>query len=408
MVTEAAFRTLDGLDARGKRVLLRADLNVPVRDGRITDLTRLERLTPTIRELADGGARVIVVSHFDRPKGRRVPEMSLGPVRVALEQVLGHPVHFADDCLGAVASDAVAALRDGEVLILENTRYHEGEELNDPEMARSLASLADIYVNDAFSAAHRAHASTEGVARHLPAHAGRLMQAELEALTLALENPERPVAAVVGGAKISTKLDLLGNIVGRVDLLVIGGAMANTFLAASGVDVGRSLQEADMHATARDIMARAVARGCEIVLPTDAVTATEFKANVPTRTVPVGAVPADAMILDAGPETVAALTARLPSLRTVVWNGPLGAFEIPPFDAATNALARAVADATRAGTLRSVAGGGDTVSALRHAGVVDDFSYVSTAGGAFLEWLEGKTLPGIQALVALKGIAFPG
>ncbi len=408
MVTEAAFRTLDGLDARGKRVLLRADLNVPVRDGRITDLTRLERLTPTIRELADGGARVIVVSHFDRPKGRRVPEMSLGPVRVALEQVLGHPVHFADDCLGAVASDAVAALRDGEVLILENTRYHEGEELNDPEMARSLASLADIYVNDAFSAAHRAHASTEGVARHLPAHAGRLMQAELEALTLALENPERPVAAVVGGAKISTKLDLLGNIVGRVDLLVIGGAMANTFLAASGVDVGRSLQEADMHATARDIMARAVARGCEIVLPTDAVTATEFKANVPTRTVPVEAVPADAMILDAGPETVAALTARLPSLRTVVWNGPLGAFEIPPFDAATNALARAVADATRAGTLRSVAGGGDTVSALRHAGVVDDFSYVSTAGGAFLEWLEGKTLPGIQALVALKGIAFPG
>ena len=246
-----SFRTLDGLDVRGRRVLLRADLNVPLRDGRITDLTRLERLTPTIRELADGGARVVVVSHFDRPKGRRVPEMSLGPVRVALETVLGHPVHFAEDCLGPVAEQAVASLRDGEVLVLENTRYHAGEEANDPEMSRALASLADIYVNDAFSAAHRAHASTEGIARHLPAHAGRLMQAELEALTLALESPERPVAAIVGGAKISTKLDLLGNIIGRVELLVIGGAMANTFLAASGVAVGRSLQEPEMHTTAR-------------------------------------------------------------------------------------------------------------------------------------------------------------
>ncbi len=408
MATAASFRTLDGLDARGRRVLLRADLNVPVRDGQITDLTRLERLTPTIRELADGGARVIVVSHFDRPKGQRVPEMSLGPVRVALEQVLGHPVHFADDCIGPEADRAVAALRDGEVLVLENTRYHAGEELNDPELSRALAAHADIYVNDAFSAAHRAHASTEGVARHLPAHAGRLMQAELEALTLALDNPERPVMAVVGGSKISTKLDLLGNIIGRVNVLVIGGAMANTFLAASGVAVGRSLQEADMHETARDILARARDTGCEIVLPIDAVTATAFKAGADTTTVPIGAVAGDAMILDAGPDTVAALVARLPAVRTVVWNGPLGAFEIPPFDAATNALARAVADATRAGTLRSVAGGGDTVSALRHAGVLDELSYVSTAGGAFLEWLEGKTQPVVQALVALKGIAFPG
>ncbi len=408
MAAEASFRTLDGLAVRGRRVLLRADLNVPLRDGQITDLTRLERLTPTIRELADGGARVIVVSHFDRPKGRRVPEMSLGPVRVALEQVLGHPVHFAEDCVGEVAERAVASLRDGEVLVLENTRYHPGEELNDPELSRALASHADIYVNDAFSAAHRAHASTEGVARHLPAHAGRLMQAELEALTMALENPERPVMAIVGGAKISTKLDLLGNIIGRVQVLVIGGAMANTFLAAQGIGVGRSLQETEMHETARAILARARETGCEIVLPTDAVTATEFKAGAATRTVPVGAVPADAMILDAGPETVGALVARLPAIRTVVWNGPLGAFEIPPFDAATNALARAVAEATRAGTLRSVAGGGDTVSALRRAGVVDELSYVSTAGGAFLEWLEGKTLPGIRALVALSGVALPG
>ncbi len=403
-----SYRTLDQLEVAGKRVLLRADLNVPLREGRITDLTRLERLTPTIRELADQGARVIVVSHFDRPRGKRVPEMSLGPVRVALEQVLGHPVHFADDCIGPVAEQAVADLKDGEVLVLENTRYHPGEEANDPGMARALASLADLYVNDAFSAAHRAHASTEGVAKHLPAHAGRLMQAELNALALALESPERPVVAIVGGAKISTKLDLLGNIIGRVQLLVIGGAMANTFLAAQGIGVGRSLQEADMHATARDIIARAKATGCEIMLPVDAVTATEFRADPPTLTVPIGDVPADAMILDAGPRTVELLIARLPALRTLVWNGPLGAFELHPFDAATTALAQAVAAATRAGTLRSVAGGGDTVSALRHAGVLDDLSYVSTAGGAFLEWLEGKTLPGIQALLSLDGIIFPG
>ncbi len=407
-MASASFRTLDGLEVAGRRVLLRADLNVPVRDGRITDLTRLERLTPTIRELADNGARVIVVSHFDRPKGQRVPEMSLAPVREALATVLGHPVAFADDCVGPTAEAAVAAMANGDVLVLENTRYHAAEEANDPHMARALASLADIYVNDAFSAAHRAHASTEGVAKHLPAHAGRLMQAELEALTLALENPERPVAAIVGGAKISTKLDLLGNIIGRVQLLVIGGAMANTFLAAQGIDVGKSLQEADMHATARDIMARATAAGCEILLPVDAVTATEFRADPPTRTVDIAHVPTDAMILDVGPRTVEHLIARLPELRTLVWNGPFGAFELHPFDAATVAVAHAVAKATKAGTLRSVAGGGDTVSALRHAGVLDELSYVSTAGGAFLEWLEGKTLPGIQALLALDGIAFPG
>ncbi len=407
MVTAATFRTIDDLDCKGKRVLLRADLNVPVRDGRITDLTRLERLTPTIRELADKGARVVVISHFDRPKGKRVPEMSLAPVRDALARVLGHPVVFAPDCVGPDAEAAVSTLKDGEVLVLENTRYHAGEEANDPELSLALSRLADIYVNDAFSAAHRAHASTEGVARHLPAHAGRLMQAELDALTLALENPERPVGAVVGGAKISTKLDLIGNILARVDVLIIGGAMANTFLAAQGVEVGRSLQEADMHDTARAILAQAEARGARILLPTDAVVAREFKAGAANETVAIGAVPADAMILDAGPLTVAHLAAEVAKLRTLVWNGPLGAFEIEPFDVGTNTLARAVADLTRAGTLRSVAGGGDTVSALRHAGVADEFSYVSTAGGAFLEWLEGKTLPGIQALQSLRGVAWP-
>ena len=402
-----AFRTLDDVDVAGKRVLLRADLNVPVRDGVITDLTRIERLTPTISELAERGARVIVVSHFDRPKGTRVPHMSLRPVTAALRDVLGRDVFFADDCVGPVATEAVARLENGQILVLENTRYHPGEETNDPAMARELAGLADLYVNDAFSTAHRAHASTEGVTRHLPSHAGRLMQRELEALTAALDNPERPVAAIVGGAKISTKLELLGNLVGRVDVLVIGGAMANTFLAAQGVNVGKSLQEADMHETARRILAQARAANCDIVLPIDAVTATEFRTNPPTRTVAIGDVPADAMILDVGPQTVAALVARLPSLRTLVWNGPLGAFETPPFDAATVTLAHAVAAATKAGKLRSVAGGGDTVAALKHAGVVDQMSYVSTAGGAFLEWLEGKILPGIRALENLEGVIFP-
>jgi phosphoglycerate kinase len=392
------FRNLDNVDVAGRRVLLRADLNVPVRDGKITDLTRIERLSPTIRELAAKGARVIVCSHFDRPKGKRVPEMSLKPMAEALAQVLGSPVAFADDCIGEPAARAVAALADGGVLVLENTRFHAGEESNDPAFAAELAKLADIFVNDAFSAAHRAHASTEGVAKLLPAYAGRLMQAELEALHAALGNPQRPVVAIVGGAKVSTKLELLGNLLAQVDLLVIGGAMANTFLAAQGIGVGKSLQEAEMHDMARDILARAKTTNCTIVLPVDAVVAREFRPNPPTETVPISAVPADAMILDVGPATVAALIARLPSLKTLVWNGPLGAFETPPFDAATTALARAVADATDAGALRSVAGGGDTVSALRHAGVIDRMTYVSTAGGAFLEWLEGKTLPGVAAL----------
>ena len=402
------FKTLDHADVANKRVLLRADLNVPLREGAITDLTRIERLSPTIRELADKGARVIIVSHFDRPNGRPVPHMSLRPISAALRDVLGRDVFFADDCIGPIAEEAVARLEPGQVLVLENTRFHQGEEDNDPEMARALASLADIYVNDAFSAAHRAHASTAGVAAHLPSHAGRLMQRELEALSAALDHPDRPVGAVIGGAKISTKLDLLGNLVGRVDVLVIGGAMANTFLAAQGVAVGRSLQEPDMHQTARDILARAEAAGCRIILPVDAVTATEFRADPPTRTVPVGEVPADAMILDVGPRTVALLREVIPTLRTLVWNGPLGAFETHPFDAATVALAHAVAEATQAGHLRSVAGGGDTVSALRHAGVLDRMSYVSTAGGAFLEWLEGRVLPGIRALQSLEGVIFPG
>ncbi|HVY15399.1 MAG TPA: phosphoglycerate kinase [Rhodopila sp.] len=392
------FRTLDTLDAEGKRVLVRADLNVPVRDGKITDLTRIERLSPTIRALSGKGAKVIVCSHFDRPKGKRVPEMSLAPMAAALGQVLGRHVRFVEDCIGIPAEGAIDLLQPGDVLVLENTRFHAGEEKNDPTFAAALAKLADVFVNDAFSAAHRAHASTEGVAHLLPSYAGLLMQAELEALDAALGNPVRPVAAIVGGAKVSTKLELLGNLVGKVDVLVIGGAMANTFLAAQGIGVGKSLQEAEMHATALDILAKAKAAKCDVVLPTDAVTATEFKPNPPTRIVPIDAVPADAMILDVGPASVAALVARLPSLKTLVWNGPLGAFETPPFDAATVALARAVAKATQSGALRSVAGGGDTVSALRHAGVADQLSYVSSAGGAFLEWLEGKTLPGVAAL----------
>jgi len=392
------FRTLDGVAVAGKRVLLRADLNVPVRDGKISDLTRIERLSPTIRELSAAGAKVIVCSHFDRPKGKRVPEMSLAPMATALGQVLGRHVIFADDCIGVMAQQAVDRLGNGDVLVLENTRFHPGEEKNDPSFAAELAALADIYVDDAFSAAHRAHASTEGVVHLLPAYAGRLMQAELEALGKALSHPERPVMAIVGGAKVSTKLDLLGHLVSKVDMLVIGGAMANTFLEAQGFGVGKSLQEVELHATALEILASAKAANCDIVLPTDAVVATEFKPNPPTQIVPVSAVPADAMILDIGPASVTALIARLGQIRTLVWNGPLGAFETPPFDTATTALARAVADATMAGKLLSVAGGGDTVSAMRHAGVAEKMSYVSTAGGAFLEWLEGKTLPGVAAL----------
>jgi phosphoglycerate kinase len=392
------FRTLDSLDAAGKRVLMRADLNVPVRDGKITDLTRIERLSPTIRELSGKGAKVIVCSHFDRPKGKRVPEMSLRPMAEALSHVLGRPVGFADDCVGPVAEAAVAAMANGDVLVLENTRFHPEEETNDAGFSAALAALADVFVNDAFSAAHRAHASTEGVAHLLPAYAGRLMQAELEALDAALGNPQRPVAAIVGGAKVSTKLELLGNLVTKVNVLIIGGAMANTFLAAQGIAVGKSLQEAEMHGTARSILAQAVTAGCEVVLPLDVVVATEFRANPPVQTVSVSAVPADCMILDVGPGSIAAVVMRLSSSRTLVWNGPLGAFETPPFDMATMTVAKAVAVSTGRGELRSVAGGGDTVSALRQAGVMDKLSYVSSAGGAFLEWLEGKTLPGVAAL----------
>jgi phosphoglycerate kinase len=392
------FRTLDSLDVSGKRVLLRADLNVPVREGKITDLTRIERLSPTIRELASKSAKVIVCSHFDRPKGKRVPEMSLGPVATALGQVLGQRVRFAENCIGVPAQQAVERMAKGDVLVLENTRYHAEEEKNDPAFAAELAKLADLYVNDAFSTAHRAHASTEGVAHLLPAYAGRLMQAELEALDAALGNPQRPVMAIVGGAKVSTKLELLGNLISKVNVLVIAGAMANTFLAAEGIAIGKSLQEAEMHGTARDVLAQAKSSGCELILPTDAVVATEFKPNPPTQIVRADAVPAAAMILDVGPATVAQLVGKLSGVKTLVWNGPLGAFETPPFDAATTAFAKAVAAATKSGALRSVAGGGDTVSALRHAGVIDAMSYVSTAGGAFLEWLEGKSLPGVAAL----------
>ena len=393
-----AARTLDDLAPRGKRVLLRADLNVPVQNGRITDLTRLERLCPTIAELSGKGARVIVCSHFDRPKGKRVPEMSLRPIAAALSQVLGRNVAFAEDCIGEPAARAVAAMADGDVLVLENTRFHAGEEKNDPEMAKALAALADVYVNDAFSAAHRAHASTEGVAHLLPAYAGRLMQAELSALQAALGDPKRPVAAIVAGSKVSTKLDLLGNLVAKVDVLLIGGAMANTFLAALGAEMGKSLQEPELHKTALEILEEAKRKGCEIVLPADLVVAERFAPNPPTRIVDARHVPAGFMALDLGPKTVEAFIARLPGIRTLIWNGPVGAFETPPFNAATNRLAEAVAEATRNQGLISVGGGGDTVSALREAGVADRLSYLSSAGGAFLEWMEGKTLPGVAAL----------
>ena len=393
-----AFRTLDDLDPRGKRVLLRADLNLPVKDGRITDMTRIERLCPTIAELCAKGARVIICSHFDRPRGKRVPEMSLKPMQEALAKTFGKPVAFVDDCIGPHAEAAAQALKDGEVLLLENTRYHAGEEKNEPALAAGLAKLAEIFVNDAFSAAHRAHASTEGVAHLLPAYAGRLMQQELEALDAALGNPQRPVVAIVGGAKVSTKLDLLGNLSSKVDVLVIGGAMANTFLAAQGHAMGKSLQEADMHDTAREILAGAKARGCEIVLPLDLVVAEGFAAHSPNRVVGLDGVPTDMMALDVGPATIADVVKRLASAKTLVWNGPFGAFEIAPFDTATVTVAKEVARLTVAGQLRSVGGGGDTVSALRHAGVSEQMSYVSSAGGAFLEWLEGKTLPGVAAL----------
>lgn len=401
-----AFRTLDDLSPAGKKVLLRADLNVPVREGQITDTTRIDRVIPTICELADKGARVIVLSHFDRPKGKVVPEMSLAPIAEVMESKIKHKVHFTTDCIGAAVADAVAKMQDGEVLVLENTRFHAGEEKNDTDFVKALAQNGDIYINDAFSAAHRAHASTEGLAHHLPAFAGRLMEAELNALSAALEKPDRPVGALVGGAKISTKLDLIGNVIAKVDVLFIGGAMANTFLAAEGVQVGKSLQEAEMHETARRIIAEAQQQGCKIILPVDAVIAREFRAGAPSEVCAINAVPEDAMILDAGPRTVQLINTHLAELKTLVWNGPLGAFEIAPFDAATVAVAQEAARLTESGSLKTIAGGGDTVSALRHAGAADKMSYVSTAGGAFLEWLEGKLLPGIAVLTeAAQSIA---
>ena len=393
-----AWKTLDDMDLAGKTVLTRVDINVPVEAGEVTDATRIERIRPTIDDILSKGGKPVLLAHFGRPKGKVVPDMSLEMIRQAVEDVLGHTVTFADDCIGDVAEAAVEAQEAGEVLLLENTRFHPGEEANDAGFADQLAKLGDIYCNDAFSAAHRAHASTEALAHRLPSCAGRLMEAELKALEGALGAPERPVVAVVGGAKVSTKLELLGNLIDKVDSLVIGGGMANTFLAAQGIDVGKSLAEHDMTGTAKEIMDKATTTGCKLLLPTDVVVAREFKAHAETETVAADACPPDAMILDAGPDSVAAIIEAFKSAKTLVWNGPLGAFEIPPFNAATDAAARAAAELTRAGSLRSVAGGGDTVAALNGSGAAEDFTYVSTAGGAFLEWLEGKTLPGVAAL----------
>jgi phosphoglycerate kinase len=392
-----SVRTLDDADLKGQRVLLRLDLNVPMEDGRITDATRIERVLPTIREIAAKGGRVVLLAHFGRPKGRD-PKESLKPVAAALPEHLGRPVTFSEDCIGDAAAQAVSRLKDGDVLLLENTRFHAGEEKNDPAFVRELAKLGDLYVNDAFSAAHRAHASTEGLAHALPAYAGRAMQAEIEALTKGLEAPARPLAAVVGGAKVSTKIDLLENLVAKVDALVIGGGMANTFLYAINIGIGRSLAEKDLAPTAQRIMDRARETNCAIILPVDAVVAGELKANAPHHTYGIDAIPADGMILDLGSQSVERVNAAINDAATLVWNGPLGAFEHVPFDQGTVAAARHAAARTREGRLVSVAGGGDTVAALNHAGVADQFSYVSTAGGAFLEWLEGKPLPGVEAL----------
>ncbi len=393
----SSFRTLDDLNPAGLRVLVRVDLNVPVENGVVSDATRLERILPTIRNIASRGGKVILLAHFGRPKGRD-PKESLAPIAAALASHLGQPVAFAANCIGSVAAAAVAAMQPGDVLCLENTRFHAGEEKNDPAFVAALAALGDVYVNDAFSAAHRAHASTEGLAHVLPACAGRTMQAELEALDKALGKPARPVMAIVGGAKVSTKLELLGNLVSKVDVLVIGGGMANTFLRARGLDVGKSLCEHDLVATAREIEAKAKAAGCEIMLPVDALAAKEFKANPGHRIADVSDIAPDEMILDAGPKSIDAVIAKLQTTKTLVWNGPFGAFELEPFDTATVAVAKAAAALTLAGKLVSVAGGGDTVSAMNHAGVGADLSYISTAGGAFLEWMEGKPLPGVEAL----------
>jgi phosphoglycerate kinase len=393
-----AYRTLDDLAVSGKRVLVRVDLNVPMENGAVSDATRIDRILPTIRELANKNGKVILLSHFGRPKGSPDTENSLKPVAGELARRLGKPVSFASDSIGEPAATAITAMKNGDVLLLENTRFHKGEEKNDPAFVRELAKLGDLFVNDAFSAAHRAHASTEGIAHQLPAYAGRAMQSELEALAKALEKPVRPVIAVVGGAKVSSKLALLGNLLNKVNMLVIGGGMANTFLAAQGKSVGKSLCEMDLRDTARTILAEAGGAGCEIILPIDAVVAKQLKEHAPSRIVGIDHVGPDDMILDIGPRCVVHAEEKMAQAKTLVWNGPVGAFEVKPFDAGTTALAATAARLTLAGKLVSVAGGGDTVAALNVAGVAQDFTYVSTAGGAFLEWLEGKPLPGVDAL----------
>jgi phosphoglycerate kinase len=392
------FKTLDDANLQGQRALVRVDFNVPMADGRVTDDTRLKAAMPTIERLRKGGAKVILLAHFDRPKGKRVPEMSLKPVVEPLSKLLGAPVAFADDCIGETAKTAVDAMKPGDVLLLENVRFHAGEETNDPALAKALAANGDLYVNDAFSAAHRAHASTEALAHILPAYAGEQMRRELEALDAALGNPERPVLGIVGGSKVSTKLDLLNNLVGKLDRLAIGGGMANTFLAAQGVDVGASLCEHDLADTARQIIATAKDKGCELLLPIDVVTAEKVEPGATSAVRDLDAIgPAD-RILDAGPKTLARLIAAMDVSATLVWNGPLGVFEVPPFDKATVESAHHAARLAKSGALVAVAGGGDTVAALNVAGVTDDFTFVSTAGGAFLEWMEGKVLPGVAAL----------
>jgi phosphoglycerate kinase len=395
----SSFRTLDNADLKDKRVLLRVDLNVPMESGKVTDATRIERVVPTITEIADKGGKVIILAHFGRPKGRDEKE-SLRPVANAMSEIIKRPVEFAGDCIGADAKTAVDAMNAGDILVLENTRFHKGEEKNDPAFVHALAHLGDIYVNDAFSAAHRAHASTEGLGHKLPAYAGRTMQAELDALTKALVAPAKPVIAIVGGAKVSTKIDLLENLVGRVEALVIGGGMANTFLHAQGIKIGKSLAERDLADTARRIMDKADAAKCAIILPVDAVVAFKFEANAPSHAYGLDAIPDDGMILDLGPLSIERVNRAIDDARTLLWNGPLGAFELQPFDRGTVAAARHAAARTRAGKLVSIAGGGDTVAALNHAHVAEDFSYISTAGGAFLEFCEGKTLPGVEVLRA--------
>ncbi len=393
-----AFRTIDQLEAKGKRVLVRADLNVPMKDGAVTDTARIDQAATTIRDLVAKGARVAVLSHFGRPDGKRVESMSLKAILPALSKAVGKTVAFANDCIGPDAEGAVAGMKDGDVLLLENTRFHGEEEKNEARFVAALAKLGDAYVNDAFSAAHRAHATTEGLAHRLPAFAGRGMQAELEALGRVLEKPQHPVVAIVGGAKVSSKLAVLENLVTKVDALVIGGGMANTFLKAQGLPIGKSLHEPALLDKAREIMAAAKAKGCAIILPTDGVVAKEFKAMAAAKTLPIAQTPDDGMILDIGSDSIAAIAARLETAKTVVWNGPVGAFETPPFDNGTSAVARHVAMLTKVGAMVTVAGGGDTLAALAHAGAEDGFTYCSTAGGAFLEWLEGKELPGVKAL----------